>query len=66
VSSIRYKVFREGIAIKIRRRAGLIVHMVSTSCLSDEFLLNVLFFVKIIITWSWKNSRCSIEGEAGS
>jgi len=46
VSSIKYNVFRDGRAIKIRRKAGRIVQMVSISCPSMMNLLK--FFPRII------------------
>jgi hypothetical protein len=46
VSSIRYKVLRDGRAIKIRRKAGRIVQIVSISCPSIMNLLK--FFPKIM------------------
>lgn len=77
VSSIRYKVFREGRAIKISSNAGRIVQIVSISCPSITNLLNffliisdktrwivrIVIKVKMIIAWSWKNIICSIAGE---
>jgi len=46
VSSIRYNVFKDGRAMKIRRNAGKIVQIVSISCPS---IINLLkFFPKII------------------
>jgi len=46
VSSIRYNVFREGRAMKIKRKAGRIVQIVSISCPSIMNLLK--FFPRII------------------
>jgi len=74
VSSIRYRVFREGIAMKISNTAGRMVQMVSISCPSMMNLLKVLpkvvdmvrynvimvIRIKIIMAWSWKNIICSI------
>jgi len=46
VSSIKYKVFKEGIAIKINKRAGRMVQTVSISCPS---IINLLkFFPKVV------------------
>jgi hypothetical protein len=77
VSSIRYKVFKEGRAINISSTAGRIVQIVSISCPSIMNLWNtfplmidsirciVMTVIKIstIIEWSWKNNSCSIVGE---
>jgi len=66
VSSIMYKVFSEGMAIKINMIDGRMVQMVSISCPSVTYLLKILLFiiemskykvkivirVKIIIAWS--------------
>jgi hypothetical protein len=66
VSSIKYKVFREGIAMKINIKAGKIVQIVSISCPSMINLLKDLLIiivdiiykvkivikVKIIMAWS--------------
>lgn len=74
VSSIRYKAFIEGRAIKINMIDGIIVHTVSISCPSDKNLLNFLLFFEAmiiyrvivviltstIIEWSWKNNNCSM------
>jgi len=74
VSSIKYRVFSEGIAMKISRTAGRIVQMVSISCPSiinllkffpmvvDNVKYNVIIVIKIkiIMAWSWKNMICSI------
>lgn len=77
MSSIKYKVFKEGRAIKISMKAGKIVQIVSISCPSMVYLLyffliikevtkykvKIVIKVKIIIAWSWKNRICSIDGE---
>jgi len=66
VSSIRYNVLRDGRAMKIRRKAGKIVQIVSISCPSMMNLLKVLpkimevtrynvkivIKIKMIIAWS--------------
>jgi len=80
VSSIRYRVFNEGSAIKINKIAGAIVQIVSISCPSLTYLLKIfllvieitnckvkiVIIVKMIIAWSWKNKMCSMEGETVS
>jgi len=65
VSSIRYRVFSEGRAIKIKRIAGRIVQIVSISCPSITYLLNfflvtsdttrykVMIVIKIRIIMAW-------------
>jgi len=74
VSSIKYRVFRDGIAIKISRIAGRIVQIVSISWPSimnllklfpivvDNVRYSVIIVIKIrmIMAWSWKNMICSI------
>jgi len=76
-SSIRYKVFIEGRAMKISMVPGRIVQIDSISCPSAMNLLNFFPFIRdsieyrvmivisdrIIIAWSWKNIRCSMIGE---
>lgn len=63
--------------MKIRRKAGKIVQIVSISCPSMMNLLKVLpkimevtrynvkivIKIKMIIAWSWKNRMCSIDME---
>ena len=51
VSSIRYNVFRDGIAIKINIRAGRIVQMVSISCPSITYLLNTFMLISDPRRW---------------
>lgn len=77
ISSIMYKVLRDGIAIKINIRAGREVQNNSISCASKKNRLKELFNIeidikcrvikvtitKMIIEWSWKKIRCSINGE---
>lgn len=77
VSSIKYRVFKEGRAMKINMNAGKIVQMVSISCPSMINLLNfflsmreitrytvrIVIRVRMIIAWSWKNRMCSMEGD---
>jgi len=46
VSSIRYKVFKEGKAIKISMNAGRTVQIVSISCPSITNLLNLFLEIK--------------------
>jgi len=46
VSSIRYRVFSDGRAIKINRKAGRIVQIVSISCPS---MMNLLKFFPMIM-----------------
>lgn len=41
ISSIRYRVFKDGSAMKISTREGTIVHIVSNSCPS---IMNLLYF----------------------
>jgi hypothetical protein len=45
VSSIKYRVFRDGMAMKINIIAGRMVQIVSISCPSIIYLLNVLFII---------------------
>jgi len=75
VSSIRYKVFRDGRAMKINRKAGRIVQIVSISCPSimnllklfpriievTKYSVKTVIKIKMIIAWSWKNRMCSID-----
>jgi hypothetical protein len=78
VSSIMYRIFIEGRARATNIAAGRIVHVVSNSCLSILYLLNLFIAVGIdimykirtvkvimrIIEWSLKNVSCSMAGEA--
>jgi hypothetical protein len=32
----------------------------------NEYITKVIIMVKNVITYPWKNARCSIEGEDGS
>ena len=80
MSSIRYRVFIDGKAMNKRSTAGSRVQMVSISWPSIMYLLNTLaamaemmtYIVKTVIrirtimAWSWKNSSCSMLGEAAS
>jgi len=75
VSSIRYKVFREGRAMKINRKAGRTVQIVSISCPSimnllkffprimevTKYSVKIVIRIRTIIAWSWKNRMCSID-----
>lgn len=77
ISSIIYKVFIDGSAIKISRNAGIDVQKISVWCDSKRNRLNALIFMDLtnidivsrvilairIIVWSWKNDKCSIRGE---
>lgn len=77
VSSIIYKVFREGMAMNINIRAGRVVQKSSISWASkknrlkdldkvDEVIrykVKIVTLTKITIAWSWKNIKCSIKGE---
>jgi hypothetical protein len=54
VSSIKYNVFKEGTAINTNIRAGRMVQMVSTSCLSIMNLLNLFLKIIEIIRYSVK------------
>jgi len=49
VSSIRYKIFREGRAMKSRKMAGMIVQMVSISCPSIVNLSTYLLITNLVI-----------------
>jgi hypothetical protein len=76
-SSIMYRAFIEGRAMKINMADGRIVQIVSISCPSDMNLLNLFLTIddaimyrvrmvivtRMIIEWSWKNSNCSIVVE---
>jgi len=77
VSSIIYRVLREGIAINININAGMDVQNNSISWASrknrlkdlltiDENIkwrVRIVTLTKMIIEWSWKNVKCSINGE---
>lgn len=77
VSSIRYKIFIEGRAIKRSITAGRIVQIVSISCPSMRnlwylflitieiimFSVMIVIRIRMIIEWSWKNNSCSILGD---
>jgi hypothetical protein len=77
ISSIIYKVFKDGIAINTSIIAGRAVQKNSISSapkknrlkLLVEIALNKLYktivviLIKIIIAWSWKKIKCSIRGE---
>jgi hypothetical protein len=76
-SSSKYKARREGRAIKIKIKAGMIVQINSIICPSYNFILVKLFIIimtkvyeintvvmyKINIVWSWKKMSCSIIGD---
>jgi len=77
VSSIKYRRWSDGIAIKIKIKGGVIVQMSSIIWFSRILILiNLLLIMKIIIyviknmiieiikiVWSWKKISCSIKGE---
>lgn len=77
ISSIIYKVFIEGRAIKTNKNAGIDVQNTSVWCDSSINRLNLFISIDIIIidsvnvviliiriiVWSWKKDRCSIRGE---
>lgn len=77
ISSVKYKILREGIAKKIRIIIGIIVQIISIIWLWRINLLFILFINKeiiiykiiivimiiIIIAWSWKKIKFSIIGE---
>jgi hypothetical protein len=46
VSSIKYRVFKEGRAINTNKRAGRTVQIVSISCPSMTNLLNLFLFIR--------------------
>lgn len=52
VSSIRYSVFKDGIAMKINRIAGRMVQIVSISCPSMIYLLKFFPIVVDIVKYS--------------
>jgi hypothetical protein len=58
VSSIRYSVFSDGRAMKINRKAGKIVQIVSISCPS---IMNLLKFFPKIMEVSRYNVRIVIR-----
>lgn len=80
LSSIKYKFFKEGRAIKINKKEGRIVQMVSISCPSlinllkflvknketTKYNVKIVIVIRTIIVWSWKKRMCSIEGEDAS
>ena len=79
-SSVRYRIFRDGRAMRVSARVGSMVHTVSMVCPSVRVVLvRVLYVtlykvypttdsttVRINIVWSWKRVICSIIGEAAS
>lgn len=80
ISSLKYKIFNEGIARKIKIIIGRIVQIISIVWLWRIILLFILFIIKfnkiykiiiviiiiIIMAWSWKNIKFSIIGELAS
>lgn len=77
LSSIIYKVFNDGTAIKINIIAGKEVQNISISWDSKKNRLNLFDIIeerirymdikviatRMIIEWSWKKIKCSIKGE---
>jgi len=75
VSSIKYRVFREGRAMKIKRKAGKMVQIVSISCPSiinllkffpkiievTRYRVKIVIRIRMIMAWSWKNRICSMD-----
>lgn len=80
ISSIIYKIRRDGRAIMIRIMAGRIVQIVSTSCASivlvwvrlvvsmSEMMYSTRELIRktIIRVWSWKCSNSSMMGDVAS
>jgi len=80
VSSIRYKIFSDGRAIKISMNAGRMVQIVSISCPSainllkffisssevSTYKVRIVMAVIMIMAWSWKKRICSIDKEVVS
>lgn len=77
ISSVKYKIFKEGIAIKIKINIGRIVQINSIKCLSNRNRLvkllkindliikkiRIVIKIKIIMVKSWKKIIISYEGE---
>lgn len=77
ISSVKYKIFNEGIAIKIKINIGRIVQINSIEWLSKRYRLvkllkindliikkiRIVIKIKIIIVKSWKKIIISYEGE---
>lgn len=80
VSSIKYRIFNDGIAIKINIIAGRTVQINSMDCssisirfvnfLNDNIVImyptQIVIATIIIIVWSWNIINCSIIGEFAS
>lgn len=80
ISSIMYRIRRDGRAIKMRMMAGRIVQIVSTSWASmvlvwvnlvvsiDEMIYSTRELIRntIISVWSWKCRSSSIIGDVAS
>lgn len=80
ISSIMYKIRRDGRAIMMRIMAGRIVQIVSTSCASivlvwvrlvvsmSEMIYSTRELIRktIIRVWSWKCSSSSMMGDVAS